>query len=56
MPRTIFFKTEEQIEKELDIKESTNKRRLFTGMFGGFGSTSLYLQVLCTIRRKVRNR
>ena len=39
----------------LDIKESTNTRRLITGIFGGLGCTSLYLKMLRTISRIIRN-
>lgn len=39
----------------LDIKESTNKRRLITGLIGGFGYSTLHLYFYCFIFQKIKN-
>ena len=36
------------------IKESTNLRRFFTGILGGFGIASLYLDILLAIIKKIQ--
>lgn len=39
----------------LKIKESTNMRRLFTGIFGGFGIMAVWISVLsCLLKKAVR--
>ena len=38
----------------LKIKESTNIRRLVTGLIGGFGYTTLHLQFYCYIFKKLK--
>lgn len=37
----------------LHIRESTNKRRLITGLIGGFGYTTLHLYFYRWIYRKI---
>ena len=38
----------------LKIKESTNIRRLVTGLIGGFGYTTLHLHFYCYIFKKLK--
>ena len=38
----------------IEIKESTNKRRLLTGVFGGFGCWSLISKAICNIFKKIK--
>lgn len=39
----------------LEIKESTNTRRLITGLIGGFGYTTLHLHFYRFIYKKIRD-
>lgn len=38
----------------LNIKESTNTRRLVTGLIGGFGYTMLHLHFYCYIYKQIK--
>lgn len=38
----------------LNIKESTNQRRLLTGLVGGFGYSTLHLHLYYYIYRKLK--
>lgn len=42
--------------QELKIKESTNYRRLFTGILGGFGLFSIYIRIGKRALRKLRRK
>ena len=38
----------------LGIKESTNKRRLFTGILGGFGAGVIYFEIVSRVTKFLR--